>query len=95
MKPINLHSILTTDVRVLLHRICFALCPPRVEWSIDERLGDPQHCSPASVENISGSWNSGILWGNSVFWSSGPTWGHSSGHENGPADAYSRSEYTE
>lgn len=95
MESNSLHKILNTDVRILLHRICFALCPPRVQWSADELIGEPDHCSPASVENISGSWNSGILWGNSVFWSNRPTWGHNSSHESASADSFSRSEYVE
>jgi len=91
MKQNSLHSVLNTDVRILIHRICFAVCPPRIDWPNDEKPGLDNPSNPASTYD---AWCTGILWGNSVFWTSSPAWGHSSPLESN-AGSFAQSDIPE
>lgn len=80
MKLSNLRTLLHTDIKTLLYRLCFALCPSRACWPTPDHRehsgesGLPGHAKIA--EHDQGPiWDACVLWGNGTFWR--PVWGHS------------------
>ena len=77
MKWSTLNSLLHTDVRTLLYRLCFALCPSRACWPTpDHREIHAEYSPPGRGAGEEPDpfqfWSTCVLWGNGVFWS--PKW---------------------
>lgn len=68
MKYSTLKALLTTDIRIILRGISFALCPPRACWPTGS------HPRPLRESDAYSLWSASVLWGNSVFWN--PIWSH-------------------
>lgn len=83
MKQSKLHSLLYTDLKTLLYRLCFALCPAHACWPTPDHrnaLGERAypHLPGSNEHEPYEVWSTCVLWGNGLFWN--PVWGHSASH---------------